>query len=168
MQHNAWARWGKRLEKSRNWILVFAAIPWLAAQTYYARPFAEVVSGWTPRSQFFERYVALAQDFEVLDGMVPKNAVIYIQGGRLPNFYAPRPVVLTPLDLRGRAPIYRLVLEPMLDEQPIDAKSSLRCVNIVYSNEHAVIETYRTPGADPVIGIVKVQGCEAENAGDIQ
>ena len=106
----AWVQWGNRLNKSRNWILVFAAIPWLAAQIYYVRPFAEVVCGWLPRTQFLERYVALAGDFAALDRMLPQDAVLYIpdSGRRLPNFYAPRPVVITPLDLHGRGPVYRL------------------------------------------------------------
>jgi hypothetical protein len=52
---HAWTHWENRLNKSRNWILVFAAIPWLAAQIYYVRPFAEVVSGWLPRIKLVSR-----------------------------------------------------------------------------------------------------------------
>jgi hypothetical protein len=164
---HACAHWRKRLERSRNWILLFAAVPWLAAQIYYARPFAEVVSGWMPRTQFLERYVALTRDFEALDRMLPKNAVLYIPiaEGRLPNFYAPRPVVTTPLDLHGRAPVYRLTLEPGPAAEPIDQGSSLHCGEVLYSNDHATVETYRTPGAAPITGIVKVQSCEVEPSG---
>ena len=161
---HAWARWGNRLNKSRNWILVFAAIPWLGAQIYYARPFAEVVCGWLPRTQFLERYVALAGDFAALDRMLPQDAVLYIpeSGRRLPNFYAPRPVVITPLDLHGRGPVYRLTLEPSADAEPIDARSSLHCGQVVYSNDGAIVETYRRPGAVPTTGIVKVESCEVQ------
>jgi hypothetical protein len=161
---HAWEQWGNRLNKSRNWILVFAAIPWLGAQIYYLRPFAEVVCGWLPRTQFLERYVALAGDFAALDRMLPQDAVLYIpdSGRRLPNFYAPRPVVITPLDLHGRGPVYRLTLEPSADAEPIDARSSLHCGQVVYSNDGAIVETYRRPGAVPTTGIVKVESCEVQ------
>ena len=163
----AWVQWRNRLNKSRNWILVFAAIPWLAAQIYYVRPFAEVVCGWLPRTQFLERYVALAGDFAALDRMLPQDAVLYIpdSGRRLPNFYAPRPVVITPLDLHGRGPVYRLTLEPSADAEPIDATSSLHCGQVVYSNDRAIVETYRRPGTPPTSGTVRVQQCAVELGG---
>ncbi len=163
----AWANWGDRLYKSRNIVLLLAAIPWLAAQIYYVRPFAEVVSGWMPRTQFLERYVALARDFEALDRMLPQDAVLYIpdSGRRLPNFYAPRPVVITPLDLHGRGPVYRLTLEPSADAEPIDATSSLHCGQVVYSNDGATVETYRRPGTPATSGTVRVQKCAVELGG---
>jgi hypothetical protein len=156
----AWKLLGNRLVRSTHWILLIAAVPWLGLQIYYARPFAEVVTGLMPRNRFMERYVALHSDFEVLDGMLPKDAVLYLAGGRWPSFYAPRPMVLTPLDLHGRAPIYRLALSSQPDEEWVDAHPVLKCGQIVYANEHAVIETYRTPGQLPSIGAIKVQSCQ--------
>lgn len=157
-----WAEIGNRLADSRRWIVLFAAIPWLGFQMYYARPFAGVVSGYITRSKFLERYVALTHDFEMLDRALPSDAVLYIADGRLPNFYAPRPVVLTPLDLRGRTSIYRLTIFPEADIEEIDAASSLKCEATIYQNDQAVIETYRTPGEAPEIGTVKVQNCRIQ------
>jgi len=159
---DAWTRLATPIANSRRWILLFAAIPWLLFQMYYARPFAEVVSGLTPRSEFLERYVALTHDFEVLDRMLPRDAVLYISGGRWPNFYAPRPVVLTPLDLRGRTSIFRLATSSEQDVEEIDATSSLKCADMVYVNDRAVIETYRIPGGAPVVGPIKVQSCQLQ------
>ena len=166
-----WPQLGEQLERSRHWILLLFAVPWLCAQAYYARPFAEVVSGLMPRAQFLERYVAMHRDFEALDRILPRDAVLYVgNNDRLPNFYVPRPVVLTPLDLRGREPVYRLTLQPIpgLEEayvEEIDATSILRCGPIVYSNERAIVVTFRTPGAVPIIGNVYVQSCRVEAKG---
>jgi hypothetical protein len=162
---NGWPGIGSSLMNSRRWIILFAAVPWLLFQMYYARPFAGVVTGYTTRSEFVERYAALAHDFEMLDGMLPRDAVLYIGDGRLPNFYAPRPVVLTPLDLRSRTSVYRLTIFPEPDIEEIDAASSLKCGNTIYQNDLAVIETYRTPGEAPLIGRVKVQTCEIQPSG---
>ena len=158
----AWTGLGAKLADSRRWILLFAAVPWLAYQIYYARPFAEVVSGLMPRSEFIKRYVALASDFEMLDRILPRDAVIYIPDARWPNFYAPRPVVLTPLDLRGRTSIFELTMSSEPNTEPADANSPLKCDNAIYRNDAAVIETYRTPGEVPAIGPIKVQACELQ------
>jgi hypothetical protein len=160
----AWTRLGTKIMNLRRWILLAVAIPWLGLQLYYVRPFAEVVSGLTPRSEFLERYVALAHDFELLDQMLPHDAVLYFPDVRRPNFYAPRPVVLTALDLRGRAPVFRLAATsgPVLEK--IDAVSSLRCSEPIYQNFQAVVETYRTPGQAPLIGPIVVQSCQVQSS----
>jgi hypothetical protein len=160
-----WAQLGKRLARSRKWILLFAGVPWLGSQIYYARPFAGVVSGLVPRNQFMERSVELTRDFEMLDRVLPKDAVLYLVGGRWPNFYAPRPVVLTPLDLRGRTSIFRLAGPDELDDEQINAKTLLKCGQTVYSNDQAVIVTSLIPGRVPFIGPIKVQSCQLQSAG---
>jgi hypothetical protein len=163
--YDRWTHLGAYLANSRRWILLFAAIPWLAFQIYYARPFAEVVSGIMPRSEFMKRYVALSSDFEILDGTLPRDAIIYIPDARWPNFYAPRPVVLTPLDLHGREPIFSLAGPPEQDAEHVDTISPLKCENTIYQNDAAVIETYRTPGEVPVIAAIKVQACQLQPLG---
>lgn len=155
-----WTQLGNRIASSTRWIIVFSAIPWLAFQIYYAKPFAEVVSGLTPRTAFLERYVALAYDLETLDRMLPHDAVLYVSGGRWPNFYAPRPVVLTPLDLRDRTPVFKLSPTSEQEFETLDAQSPLNCGETLYQNDHAVVETYRTPWENPAIGGIKVQRCQ--------
>ena len=162
---DTWTYLGEYLANSRRWILLFAAIPWLAFQIYYARPFAEVVSGLTPRSEFMKRYVALTTDFETLDRILPREAVIYIPDARWPNFYAPRPVALTPLDLRGRTPIFRLAISSEQDAEQVDGILVLKCGETIYQNDAAVVETYRTPGEVPLIGGIKVQTCQLQPSG---
>jgi hypothetical protein len=162
---DAWRNLGAKLANSRRWIILFAAIPWFAYQIYYARPFAEVVSGFTPRGEFMKRYVALTSDFEVLDRILPRDAVIFVPDASWPNFYAPRPVVLTPLDLHGRASIFKLAESSEPNTEPVDAISPVTCGNTVYRNDGAVIETYRTPGKVPVTGAIKVQACQLQPSG---
>jgi len=160
---DSWARIGARLENSRRWVLLFAAVPWLIFQIYYARPFAQVVSGLTPRSEFLEQYVALNHDFEILDRTLPRDAVLYLSGGRWPNFYAPRPVVTTPLDARGRTTMFRLAEASAQDVEEIDASTRLKCGDAVYRNDQAVVETYRTPGRAPLVAPIKVQNCQTQS-----
>lgn len=157
---------GNRVAKFGGWIMLFAAVPWLASQIYYALPFAGVVSGFAPRDQFVERYVALTVDFQKLDGILPKDAVLYLPDWRIPNFYVPRQVVLTPLDLHGRASVYKLTASPESDAEEIDATSILKCGETVYANDHAVVEAYRAPGRVPMIGQIVVKGCEIQNVGE--
>lgn len=156
---NTWALLGERLENKRIAIVLALGVPWLGLQMFYARPFAALVGGLMPRDQFIERYVALARDFQILDSTLPKEAVLYCPNTRLPNFYAPRPVLLTLLDLRGDKPIYRLTLKPTVNSEPIDGHSSLNCGQTFYSSDRAVIETYRTPGKNPAIGSLTIQRC---------
>jgi hypothetical protein len=162
---DTWERLGLRLANSRRWVLLFAAVPWLAFQVYYARPFAEVVSGITPRGEFMKRYVALTSDFEMLDKILPRDAVIFIPEARWPNFYAPRPVVLSPLDLRGRTSIFQMGMSSEPNAEHVDAIAPLKCEITIYQNDAAVVETYRTPGELPLIGAIKVQGCQLQSSG---
>ncbi len=153
---------GKRVVGLRNWIALIAAVPWLMFQIYYARPFVEVALGITTRNQFRERYVALTQDYEVLNRILPPDAVLYVANGRVSLFDAPRPVVLTPLDLRQRTSIYRLTLKDLPEKETLDATSILNCDHITYSNSVAVVETYRIPGHHAKIGTVTVRSCKFE------
>jgi hypothetical protein len=160
----AWASLGVWFSSSRRWIILFAAIPWLIFQMYYAKPFAGVVSGLTPRSEFMERYVALNHDFEILDRTLPPEAVLYVPYGRLPNFYVPRPVALTRADLYGRGPIFSLTTTWEHDVEPVDTAPWLKCGETVYQNDRAVVETYRAPGEVPLTGTIRVQRCEVTSA----
>jgi hypothetical protein len=134
----------------------------LAFQIYYVRPFAKVVLGVTSIEQFRERFVPLSQDYIVLDRMLPSDAVLYVANGRVPLFDAPRPVVLTPLDLRQKTSIYRMTITAVPDIEILDRTTVLNCKDIVYSNGQAIVEAYRTPGKVPKKGMVTVQRCQIE------
>jgi hypothetical protein len=153
---------GKRLAGLRNWIALIAVVPWLIFQIYYARPFLEVALGIMTRNQFRERYIALTKDYEVLDRILPRGAILYVANGRVSLFDAPRPVVLTLLDLRQRAPIYRLSLKDLPQNEILGATSELHCDQIVYSDTNAVVEAYRLPGRPPKIGAVTVRSCKIQ------
>jgi hypothetical protein len=155
---------GSRAVTLRNWIAIATVVPWLMFQIYYARPFLEVAVGVTTRNQFRERFVALTQDYEVLNRILPPDAVLYVANGRVSLFDAPRPVVLTPLDLRQRTSIYRLTLKDLPEKEALDATSILNCDQIVYSDSNAVVETYRIPGKSPKHGTVTVRSCRIEAA----
>jgi len=146
----------------RNWIAVTTVLPWLLFQMYYASPFAEAVVGISTRTQFRNRFVALSQDYDVLNRILPDDAVLYIANGRVSLFDAPRPVVLTPLDLRQKTSIYRLTVSPIPDQETVDGRSLLNCSDLVYSNNHALVQVYRFGAKRPEIGMVMVRKCRIE------
>ena len=111
--------------------------------------------GFVSRNAFLDRYVAFSEDFRALDRILPSNAVLYART-RLPAYYAPRPLIFSLEDLRGRGPLYRFALSNASSED----KDSLSCSEIVYANDHAVTAVYRTPGRNPEYGPLIVERCE--------
>lgn len=127
--------------------------PWLCVQLYYAVPFVRVFTGSMSRQAFVDRYVALAADFRALDRLLPPEALL-LADARVASVYAPRPVVFTPRDLRGRAPVYYLAVgEPLADSGALHRTSE------VYRNPRAVVRTYRNPLSQPEHGFVGVYTC---------
>jgi hypothetical protein len=140
--------------------LLGMCLPWLAVQAYYARPFIEVASGIVSRDSFLDEYAAFTEDFRALNRILPADAVLYVVNSRLPSYYAPRPVILTLRDLRGRRPLFRFAVGR---DFPLD-ESSLSCTETVYENPNAASTVYRTPGRAAVREPVKVERCDVVRA----
>src|SRR5271157_108912 len=157
----AWVVWPSRLGArliAQWWVvLLMMCLPWLAVQVYYARPFIKVDLGITSRDSFLHEYVAFTEDFRALNHILPANAVIYVVNSRLPSYYAPRPVIYTLEDLRGRGPLYRFTVGP--GAPPV--KTSLSCAEAVYTNRTAISVVYRTPGRPPEHEPLTVEHCAA-------
>jgi hypothetical protein len=146
-----WFRW--------RWVaLGVLTLPWLGTQVYYAKPFASAVFGLTSKDAFPARYVAFHRDFQALARVLPENAVLLIEGYRAPGVYAPRPVVYTVLDWDGARPLYRMRPAGWTGKR----ESEMRCGEVAYGNEQAVVETYRTPGKAPLVGAMVVERCEPD------
>jgi hypothetical protein len=141
---------------ARRWWVVFVALclPWLALQIYYAKPFVKVLLGTTSRSSFTREYVAFTDDFRALDHILPKEAVIYVVNSRLPSYYAPRPLIFTLKDLRGRGPLYRLTVGSGAHHD-----NSLACGAAVYENPRAFSVVFRAPGRAPQREPLSVERC---------
>ncbi len=162
----AWVLWpsglGTRLI-ARWWLVLFGAcLPWLAVQIYYARPFMKVVSGIESRDAFLHQYVAFTEDFRALDHILPANAVLYVVNSRLPSYYAPRPVIFTLEDLRGRGPLFRFWTQQAGEVAPRD--DSVACPETVYENLDAVVDVFRTPGRAAVHEPLRVERCNVVQA----
>src|SRR5208282_4205804 len=105
-------------------------------------------------------HVAFSNDFRALGHLLPRNAVLYVVNTRLPSYYAPRPVIYTLEDLRGRGPLYQFTVGP--DSPP--AGSARSCTETVYKNPSAISIVYRTPGRVPVHEPLTVERCAAERS----
>lgn len=151
-----------------KWIAVaslFLLAPWLAVELYYARPIVAVSLGATTREDFLKRYVALMNDFQALDKILPREANLYPRNGRLPSVYSPRPMIFTVTDWDRRTPLYMLLTQPFgkpLNAHEMEPEAGVTCNDVVYINSNAVIETYRTPNRQPERGVVVVKRCLAE------
>jgi hypothetical protein len=155
----AWVLWRSRFGVrlvARWWMVLLGfCLPWLGVQIYYARPFIKVVSGVESRDAFLHQYVAFTEDFRALDRILPANAVLYVENSRLPSYYAPRPVIFTLEDLRGREPLYRF----SVGGDPSGEQNPLTCTETAYENPDAVSLVFRTPGQAAVHEPVKVERC---------
>jgi hypothetical protein len=154
------SRFGMRL-MARWWVILLGAcLPWLAVQAYYARPFIKVVAGIESRDLFLRHYAAFTEDFRALDGILPAKAVIYVVNSRLPGYCAPRPVIFTLEDLRGRGSLYRFTVG---GDSPV-GQNSLVCTETVYENAVAVATVSRTPGRAAEHEPLKVERCDVIRA----
>jgi hypothetical protein len=156
----AWALWPSRLGACLIrgwWIVLFAmCLPWLALQVYYAEPFVMVDAGIKSRDSFLNEYVAFTEDFRVLNRILPADAVLCVVNSRIPSYYAPRPVIFTLEDLRGRAPLYRFTV----GSNPPLQQPSLSCLETVYENNNSVVVAFRTPDRVPASGPLRVERCD--------
>jgi len=156
----AWTFWkspaGARVTNGWWMVLLGLCLPWVAVQVYYAKPFLKVDFGLVSPDLFRDEFVAMSTDFRALNQILPANAVLYFKGDRrLPSYYAPRPVIFTMDDSRGRQPLYRfsIVGKP----QPVDP---LSCPETVYLNRESSTEVYRTPGREAKREPLKVERCD--------
>jgi hypothetical protein len=150
------SQFGTRLMDRWGLVLVGLCLPWVAVQAYYARPFVKVDLGFMSRDSFRNEYVAFNNDFRALDGVLPANALLYVANTRLPSYYAPRPVIFTLEDLKGRRPLYRFTV----GDDSLQKMDSLSCPEMVYENPKAVSEVYRTPGRPEVYASLRVERCD--------
>lgn len=144
---------GRRLFLRSRLLVIPLCLPWLAVQIYYARPFIGVDLGLTTRNSFMDKYVAFWSDFQILDRILPNDAVLYVTDARPPSFYAPRPVIFTLKDAEQDRPLYRFTVGE--DE----AQDPIQCTQVVYENRQAVSFAFRTPGRPPVHERLKVERC---------
>nr|TFG52162.1 MAG: hypothetical protein E4H34_05420 [Hyphomicrobiales bacterium] len=128
-------------------------LPWVAMQLYYATQFFPVALGFEKRA-FYERYVALFDDYIELDAILAKDSVL-LTDARLSSVYAPRPIFFDPLDVPPGKSVAFISLQPDGEgtPSPIDG---FRLGEVIYANPRAVGTTFRTPGRNPDIRRLQV------------
>jgi hypothetical protein len=132
---------------------VMFVIPWFAIQVYYAKQFFLVSLGGE-KATFYERYVAFYSDYQMLNRLLPRNAVLLVRDFRLDAVYAPRPVYFDRADVpEGKHILLFTLPETIRGDGPFDGTKSGK---IIYENSNAVTRTYRTPGKQPLMGRLEV------------
>lgn len=120
-------------------LVVVLAVPWLGAQLWYSAAFARVSTGLTSAEAFRTRFVPFWRDFAPLDSVLPRDAVLLVDGYRLGAVYAPRAIVWTAADIRGLPSVYQFgpacaVTNPSFAAGPV-----------LYLDPAAVVEAPRDP-----------------------
>jgi hypothetical protein len=131
--------------------LLFLA-PWLAAQIFYARQFIPVSLG-LEKLAFYQRNVAFYSDYLQLDRLLPDNAVLLVSGFRLDSVYAPRPVYFDDADLPPNRPVALFTFAARAAEISVNG---YKLGDVLYENDAAVFDAYRTPGRPPLVGPLRV------------
>ncbi len=130
-------------------------LPWFGIQLYYASQFFPVALGWE-KLDFFKRYVAFYDDYTKLDQILSKETVLLVQDYRIDAVYAPRPVFFNVKDLPPQRPaaLLRSAVAGRSGASIISGGYTLG--DVLYENDNAVIETFRTPGRLPLAGPMQV------------
>jgi hypothetical protein len=89
-------------------VALLLVVPWLAGQLFYGAQFVPRALGLEDGTVFLRRHIALFDDFQRLDSLLPRDAVLLAPGMRAASAYAPRPILFDPADLPGDRPAYLL------------------------------------------------------------
>jgi len=137
----------------RNFGLAFVVLvlPWLGLQLFYAQQFFPAALGLVPKESFYTRYIAYYEDFQALNRILPRNAVIFWLGDSRPDaVYAPRPVYMDRGDLPKVDLVYVAAGSESIGVLEEELPGYMR-VDTVYSNSRAVTDTFRTPGKPSLV-----------------
>lgn len=137
-------------------IICLLVLPWLGAQIFYCKRFFPVSLGLQSKSEFCERYVAFYGDYQKLDRILPKDAVLLVTDFRLSSVYAPRPIYMDTADLPQSKEAF-LFANSTSDATHHQLKPSYRIGEKVYQNLQAVTETYRMSYGTNLIGPLYVK-----------
>jgi hypothetical protein len=126
-------------------LTLFFLIPWLTIQIYYTAQFAGVVTGWQPKADFYRSKTSFFEDYRIIDQLLPDDAVILFSGPlRLNSAYAPRAVYFVEADIPPGRPVFLMIADRT--KVPGDPFGRYRVGEMLYENNHAIAEIYRTPG----------------------
>lgn len=129
-------------------------LPWFGIQFYYASQFFSVALG-LEKLDFFKRYVAFYDDYIKLDQILPKQTVLLVQDYRIDAVYAPRPVFFDVQDLPAQQPV-ALLTSAEVSSSIAAMSGGYSLGEVLYENDRAIVETFRTPGRLPLVGRIQV------------
>lgn len=133
---------------------ILLILPWFAIQAYYATQFFAVSLG-REKASFYERHVAFYSDYVRLDRLLPPDAVLLTPDFPTSAVYAPRPMVFDIADIPAGKPLFLFATPETARMMNLEFEG-YKSGEVIYENSAAVIESYRTPGRQPMIGVLKV------------
>ena len=130
-------------------VAAVAVVPWLAGQIFYGAQFVPRALDLADRATFLRRHIALYDDFQRLDSILPPNAVLIAPGMRAAASYAPRPMLFDPADLPPDRPAYLLsTAGPEADGLTVGPQ--------VYANQAALLSVGRRWWVPAIVGELRV------------
>jgi hypothetical protein len=134
-------------------LVLALVLPWLAIQVWYGKQFVPVVLGLQEPETFYGRYVPLYRNYQQLDGILPRDAILLVRDFRAASVYSPRPIIYTPHDIPDHGEVFFVSALPV---QPSDLPPGYTATKEVYFDPAATSDIPRTPGRLPKIGPLHV------------
>lgn len=146
---------GQRCKSGIKLSILLLALPWLCLQIYYAGRFIPISLGWRSPEMFYQQNIALYEDYQEIDELLPKDSRILSQGLRLGAVYSPRPIYFDQADLPVKEGNFLLTTRDNLNQIKTEQEpfpTSYQVGQTVYENSGAIVQTYRTPNREPDTG----------------
>ncbi len=127
--------------------------PWLCVQLWYSAQFLPVILSAEPVESFAEKLIPFYEDFRKLDELLPEDALLFVDGAKVPSVYSPRPIIFEQREIKTKQRKNEIFSFVTLKT---DDTFALHPLDIVYENETAKHFTFRTPGRAPILGPLAV------------
>lgn len=114
-----------------------AVLPWLAGQLVYGAQFVPRALGLEDRTAFLRQQIALFDDFQRLDKILPADAVLFAPDLRPPAAYAPRPIFFDVADLPAGRPAFLMTVADAAMPNAVTVGAE------IYANPDARIVVFR-------------------------
>lgn len=151
--------WQKQLRKSKIQLTIaISTFPYLFVMYYYVAnlnpiPFFDKAD----KEIFCKNFIPYYSDYQALDKILPKDAVLLFPEGNVNIIYAPRKLYLSTKDIKLDTALYIITSSLITQPQYYNIQGQMHEKGEqVYENRNSLVRTYRTPNQAPKVAVLKV------------
>ncbi len=152
--------WKLQLQRPKTQLAIIAlgVLPYLSTMYYYITNLNPIpFFNEEAKKTFFSKFVPYYADYQALNKVLPKNAVLFFPEGNVNIVYAPRKLYVYTKDIHQDSLLY--IITSSLQKQPqhhtIQAQQYEKGEKI-YENQNSYARTYRTPNQARKTAILEV------------